>query len=344
MYHLYIFKICYYIRQLNYTRFIRFRKSYYIKMRLYTRKIKSSGISKISASSTEDKYFEEFEQKKCCEAPQISEEEGYIVCYNCGSTFSQVFDDSPRRSYTPEEKNNRVINEIVYTPIGPRTLIQGNKDANGRSLDPKNVYFFRKLSKINKSIFSSYERNLYTALPVFERLKERLCLADNLIKDALSIYKYIVERKMTLGRSIESLISAAIYCVIRIHELPLTMDEVLIITNVPKKRCVKDFGFVRKNVLPNLNFKDKIKHLTPERYIDRFSQNLRLSMQVRNYALKMLKNAEKEGYNSSGKDPKGIAAALIYTASKIHDESRTQKEICETTQVTQVQLEKILRY
>ena len=307
-------------------------------MRLYTRKINPKGNVSISASSSEDKYFEEVETRKCCKTPIIIENEGYSVCQNCGFLFSQVYDDTPRRSYTKEEKKNRVINEVVYTPIGPRTIINGNKDANGRLIDPKYLNFYRKLSKINKSIFSSYERNFYIAFPVFERIRERLALSDNIMKDALKIYKYAVEKKLTLGRSIESLISAAIYCVIRIYGIPITMEEIIEISNVPKKKCVRDFNLVKISILPHMNFKVKVKHLTPEKYIIRFCQDLKLSMKCSNTALKMLQEATKNGYNISGRDPKGIAAALLYNASQLHGESRTQKEICEKSQVTQVTL------
>ena len=167
-------------------------------MRLYTRKVNPKGSISISTASSEDKYFEEVESKTCCNSPLITENEGYKVCNNCGFIFSQVYDNTPRRSYTKEEKNNRVMNEVVYTPIGPRTIINGNKDANGRLIDPKYINYYRKLSKINKSIFSSYERNFYIALPVFERIRERLSLPDNIIKDAQKLYKFAVKEKMTL--------------------------------------------------------------------------------------------------------------------------------------------------
>lgn len=317
---------------------MRFESNKKIIMRLYTRKINPKGTITISTSSSEDKYFEEIDSKKCCKCPKITEEDGYRVCQNCGFIFSQVYDDTPRRSYTREEKNNRIINEIVYTPIGPRTIINGNKDAYGRLINSQYHNFYRKLSKINKSIFSSYERNFYIAFPVFERIKERLSLPDNLMKDALKIYRFSVEKRMTLGRSIESLISASIYCIIRIHGIPITMEEVIEISNVPKKKCVKDFNLIKTKILPFMNFKVKVKHLTPEKYILRFSQDLKLSMKCSNTALKMLEQATKNGYNISGRDPKGIAAALLYNASQLHGEIRSQKEISEKSQVTQVTL------
>ena len=55
---------------------------------------------------------------------------------------------------------------------------------------------------------------------------------------------------------------------------------------------------------------------------------------------KLLEEARQRGYNISGKDPKGLAAALIYSASKVCGHRRTQREICEISQVTQLTLRK----
>ena len=308
------------------------------RIRLYTRKIGkiSHPNENVETTDSDDIFFEDPKEKSCCSTPIFSVDEGYRVCHNCGETYSQIFDDSPRRTYNQQEKKNRIINEIVYNPIGPRTIIRGNKDAHGRIINSKNASFFRKLGKINKSIFSSFERNLYTAIPIFDRLQERLSIPDNIRKDAMRIYTYAVKEKMTLGRSIESLISAAVFSAIRISGTPLTMEEILEITGVPKKKCVKDYGLIRLRILPQLNF--KVKHLTPDRYIDRFTEDLKLPMQCRNFAIRLLLRAINKGYNTSGKDPKGIAAAVIYAASQMCGEIRTQKEVCSITQVTQVTL------
>ena len=309
------------------------------RIRLYTRKITgkiSHPNENVETTDSDDMFFDEPKEKACCSAPKYSVYEGYHVCQNCGQAQQQIFDNSPRRTYNQQEKKNRIINEIVWNPIGPRTVIQGNKDAHGRLLNSKDASFFRKLGKINKSIFSSFERNLYTAIPIFDRVQERLSIPDNIRKDAMRIYTYAVKEKMTLGRSIESLISAAVFCAIRISGIPLTMDEILEITGVPKKKCVKDYGLVRLKILPELNL--KVQHLKPDRYIDRFTEDLKLPMQCRNFAIRLLLKAISKGYNTSGKDPKGIAAAVIYAASQMCGEIRTQKEVCSTTQVTQVTL------
>ena len=89
-------------------------------------------------------------------------------------------------------------------------------------------------------------------------------------------------------------------------------------------------------VLPKLNL--KVQHFQPDRYVDKFNDELKLSMQCRNIAVKLIETANENGFNSAGKDPKGIAAAAIYIGSKICNENRTQKEISKLARVTEVTL------
>ena len=89
-------------------------------------------------------------------------------------------------------------------------------------------------------------------------------------------------------------------------------------------------------VLPNLNL--KVQHFTADRYVDKFIDELSLSMKCRNVAVKLIGKAKEKGFNSAGKDPKGIAAAAIYIGSKICNENRTQKEISKLARVTEVTL------
>ena len=289
-------------------------------------------------SSKEDVFFEEFEEKACCAKPVIGSEDGYKICTHCGYILSKVFDSSERRVYTPQDKKNRVINEVVRSNIGPRTIIRGNRDASGGLLASDVASKFARLSKIQNSIFDSFERNLKIALPLLENIRERLHAPKIVAKNALKIYQCVVKQKLTVGRSIESLLSASVFAAMRINAIPLTMNEILEITNVPKKKCVRNLRLIQLKVLPLLKL--KVTHLGPDKFINRFVDDLKLPMECRNLAIKLLKQTVKRGYNISGKDPKGLAAAFIYTASKMCGDKRTQKEICEASQITQLTLRK----
>ena len=275
-------------------------------------------------------------EEDCCDSPKISEEDGFYVCLNCGSVFSRILDSSPRRAFTAEEIQKRKSNERVYSPIGPRTIIRGSRDARGTLLSPKFKSKFNRLAKIHRSLTTSYERNLWIALPNLQRLQKRLGIPDTVAEDALRIYTQTVKKKLTMGRSIDTLLSASIFCALRVHGIPRTIEEITKIAQIPKKKVIKSYRLILMEILPHLNL--KVQHFTPDRYVDKFNDELGLSMQVRNVAVKLIKNAQENGFNTGGKDPKGIAAASIYLGSKICNENRTQKEISKLAMVTEVTL------
>jgi transcription initiation factor TFIIB len=281
-------------------------------------------------------FFNEKGKESCCDAPKIIEKAGFFVCLNCGSADERSIDDSPRRAFTQEEIQNRKSNERVYSPIGPRTIIRGSRDARGTLLSPKYKSKFNRLAKIHRSLTTSYERNLWIALPNLQRLQKRLSIPDTVAEDALRIYTQTVKKKLTMGRSIDTLLSASIFCALRVHGIPRTVEEITKVAQIPKKKVIKSYRLILMEVLPHLNL--KVQHFGPSRYVDKFNSELELSMQCRNTAVKIIEKANDGGFNSAGKDPKGIAAAAIYIGSKICSENRTQKEISKLARVTEVTL------
>jgi transcription initiation factor TFIIB len=284
-----------------------------------------------------DEFFEESGKEPCCDSPKIIEEDGFYVCLNCGSADSErIIDDSPRRAFTQEEIQKRKSNERVYSPIGPRTIIRGSRDARGTLLSPKYKSKFNRLAKIHRSLTTSFERNLWIALPNLQRLQKRLGIPDTVAEDALRIYTETVKKKLTMGRSIDTLLSASIFCALRVHGIPRTIEEITKVAQIPKKKVIKSYRLILMEVLPHLNL--KVQHFGPIRYVDKFNDELKLSMQCRNTAVKIIESAQESGFNSAGKDPKGIAAAAIYIGSKKCSENRTQKEISKLARVTEVTL------
>ncbi|MBY9008047.1 MAG: hypothetical protein KGD63_15000 [Candidatus Lokiarchaeota archaeon] len=283
-----------------------------------------------------DQFFEEDTNDSCCDSPKVSEEDGFYVCLNCGLVFSRIFDNSPRRAFTQEEIQKRKSNERVYSPIGPRTIIKGSRDARGSLLSPKYKSKFNRLAKIHRSLTTSFERNLWIALPNLQRLQKRLGVSDTVAEDALRIYTQTVKRKLTMGRSIDTLLSASIFCALRVHGIPRTIEEITKVAQIPKKKVVRSYRLILMEILPKLNL--KVQYFTSDRYVDKFNDELKLSMNCRNIAVKLIKKAKDNGFNSTGKDPKGIAAAALYIGSKISNENRTQKEISQLAKVTEVTL------
>lgn len=276
------------------------------------------------------------DMEPCCDDPHIREEDGFFVCRNCGLVFDKVLDTAPRRAFTREEILKRKSSEPVYSPIGPRTVIRGRSDAKGTLLSAQGRSKFHRLAKIHRSLTTSYERNLWIALPNLQRMQGKLGLPDTVAEDALRIYTNSVKEKLTMGRSIDTLLAASIFVALRIHNIPRTIEEILEVVELSKKNVIKAYRLILLKILPKLNL--KITHFGPIRYIDKFIEDLKLPMSVRNFAVKLIKMGKKRGLPIEGKDPKGLAAAAIYIAGKIKGEPRTQGEIAKLSHVTEVTL------
>lgn len=274
--------------------------------------------------------------EECCETPDIIPSESYMVCKNCGTTISSLYDYSGRAAYTSEEKKNRRINEKVYSPFGPRTVIRGSKDAKGNYLKPKLISKYDRLAKINRSLTNGYERNLWIALPHFNRMTTKLKAPEHVINAAFKIYQYVVRNKLTMGRNIDSLLAASMYASLRIHKIPRTMEEVLETAQISKHKLIRDYKMIVLKVLPVLKL--NIKSFNSKMYIDKFGGELKVSMRLQKVASKLVLNAEKNGFVTSGKDPKGIAGGALYMSGKLCGEALTQKKICSVAEISEVTL------
>lgn len=289
-----------------------------------------------NTQQTIDKTLPTRFSKKCCETPEIIPSDGFLVCKSCGSIISKLFDYSGRAAYTLQEKQQRRTTEKVYSPFGPRTVIRGSKDAKGNYLKPKLISKYDRLAKINRSLTDGYERNLWIALPHFNRMASKLKAPEHVINAALQIYKYIVKQKLTMGRNIDSLLAASMYASLRIHKIPRTIEEVLDSAQISKHKLLRDYKMVVLKVLPVLNL--SVKGFTAKMYNNKFGEELNASMKVRKVASKLVNKAKENGFLVSGKDPKGIAAGALYLSSKMCDEALTQKEICKVAEISEVTL------
>lgn len=274
------------------------------------------------------------DEQPCCDAPHIREENGFFVCLNCGMVHEAVLDASPRRAFTVEEVKTRRENEPVYSKIGPRTIIRGASDAKGSLLAPAEKTKFNRLAKIHRSLTTSYERNLWIALPNLQRFQEQLGLPDTVTEDALRIYTHAVRAKLSMGRSIDTLLAASIAAALRIHGLPRTLDEIVEISELNKKIVMRTFRLIFTDILPKLHL--KVQHFEPVQYVDKFREDLGLSMAVRHVAVKLLEVAKKNRMPVEGKDPKGLAAAAVYLAGQKLGEKRTQSDIAQLARITEV--------
>ncbi len=277
------------------------------------------------------------ESSDCCPAPCIEQRDGDLVCLNCGMIIGRNLVGNERRAYTVEEVNKRRRTEPRWREFGPRTMLPNSKiDSKGRLIGAKGKTLFSRLSKIQNSLISSIERNFWEAKPKLKMLTSKLNIPEYIKETAWKIYSVVAKKKLTMGRSIDGFIAASLYAAIRVHEFPRLLEEVCEASMTPRRTVHRSLGMVVKEVLPELGL--RYKPITAEQLVYRFGNDLRLPMETQKRAISMLAEASKNGLLRTGKDPKGLAASVIYMAAKASDCRKTQAEVSEIARVTEVTL------
>jgi transcription initiation factor TFIIB len=261
-----------------------------------------------------------------------------IVCMDCGFVVAaKIADRGPEwRAFDDEQraKRTRVGAPLTYTihDKGLSTMIDWHdRDIYGKSLSPgqkAQVYRLRKWQRRIR-VSDATERNLAFALSEITKISNNLNLPKNILETASVIYRKAVKERLIRGRSIQGVTAAAIYLGCRQCGLPRTLEEIAQSSTVNKKEVGRSYRFLIKE----LNY--TIPPLKPSQYITKFSNQLTMQGKVEEIAHKILAGA-KELKLTSGRGPTGIAAAASYIASVLTGERKTQREIAEIAQVTEV--------
>ncbi len=165
------------------------------------------------------------------------------------------------------------------------------------------------------------------ALSEITKISNNLNLPKNILETASVIYRKAVKERLIRGRSIQGVTSAALYLACRQCGLPRTLTNAQA-SNVNKKEVGRSYRFLIKEL--TIRF-----HRLDSQYITKFSNQLTMQGKVEEIAHKILASA-KELKLTSGRGPTGIAAAASYIASVLTGERKTQREIAEIAQVTEV--------
>ena len=207
---------------------------------------------------------------------------------------------------------------------------QYNRDIRGARISSKKqaqLYRMRKWHK-RASIASSKERNLAIALSELDRISSYLGLPDSIREDAALLYRRCIEKGIR-GKMIESVVAAVVYAKCRECGIPRTLSEIADVSGIKRK----EIGRTYRAITGELDL--KIPLANPTYYVPRFAAALKLSGQVQEKAIEIIKEATKKKL-ISGRGPTGLAAAAVYTASIMLGEQRTQKEVADGAGITEV--------
>lgn len=261
-----------------------------------------------------------------------------IVCTSCGFVVAEkLMDRGPEwRAFDKEQrtKRTRVGAPLTFTihDKGLSTMIDWHdRDIYGKRLSPGQKAQIYRLRKWQRRIRVSdvVERRLAVALSDLLRIGNRLNLPKNVLETASVVYRRAVKERLVMGRSIQGVSAAAIYIAIRQAKLPRTLEEVAQAANIRKKDAGRDYRFLVKE----LDY--SIPPSEAGQYVTKLSNQLTMQGMTEEIAHKVLSTA-KELRLTSGRAPKGMAAAASYIASVLTGEKKTQRELAEIAQVTEV--------
>jgi transcription initiation factor TFIIB len=206
-----------------------------------------------------------------------------------------------------------------------------DKDAYGRSLSSEKRSQMHRLRKWQERIRTkdAGERNLQFALSEVDRMASALGVPRSVREVASVIYRRALNEDLIRGRSIEGVATSALYAACRQEGIPRSLEEIAEVSRVERKEIGRTYRYLSQELGLELEPVD------PKKYVPRFCSELGLSKEVQSKATEIIDVTAEEGL-LSGKSPTGFAAAAIYAASLLCNEKKTQREVAEVAQVTEV--------
>ncbi len=200
---------------------------------------------------------------------------------------------------------------------------------------------FSRLSKIQRSLINSLERNFWEAQPKLKLYASKLNMPIYITETAWRIYCEVAKQKLTMGRSIEGFIAASLYAAIRIHEFPKLLDDVADVSMVPNRTLFRSLGMIIRQILPILHL--EYHPISVDKLVFLFGNKLELPEEIKIKALNLLQESSKKGLPIIGKDPKGLAAAALYLVANKTNFKKNQVEIAQVAKITEVTLRSRLK-
>lgn len=285
---------------------------------------------------------EETETQSCpeCDSENLvtSGDDNEIACEDCGLILEeQTIDRGPEwRAFNHSERQSKSrvgapTTQTMHDKGLTTSIDWKNKDAYGQSLSSKKRSQMNRLRKWQERIRTkdAGERNLQFALSEIDRMASALGVPRSVREVASVTYRRALSEDLIRGRSIEGVATGCLYAACRQEGIPRSLEEVSEVSRVEKKEVGRTYRYVAKELSL------KMEPVDPKEYVPRFTSELDVSEEVKMQANEIINETAEQGL-LSGKSPTGFAAAAIYAASLLCNEKKTQREVANVAQVTEV--------
>ena len=265
---------------------------------------------------------------------------GELICIACGSVIIDNT-ETTRSGWTSSNIQELDFRDRTGAPTSLAKYDRGlstvigkiDKDASGRQIDlamKSRIGRWRTWDARSQTNDSS-KRNLQSAFIQLYTLKDLLGLPESAIEKIAYLYRKIQERKLIKGRTIKGALAVASYIACRELGIPRTLKEIARISNLKEKEIAR----IYRKVMFELDL--KIPQVDALKEIIKIGNICGISERSKRRAIKMMMTVMKTEV-SAGKNPMGLAGAVLYLACKEYDEEITQNKIAEIAGVTEVTL------
>jgi transcription initiation factor TFIIB len=162
-----------------------------------------------------------------------------------------------------------------------------------------------------------------------ERLSDKLYMSQGTKEKAAVIYRKALDKGLVRGRSIATIMTASLYAACRGTGTPRSLREIAEVSLVNKKDVARCYRLLLRELDVKIPIAD------PLTYVSKIALKAEVSGVSQGKAIEILRRARHKRI-ATGKDPMGIAAAVLYIACLQNNEKRTQKEIADAAGVTEV--------
>jgi transcription initiation factor TFIIB len=173
------------------------------------------------------------------------------------------------------------------------------------------------------------EKNLSLALVEISRLAVELSLPPPVLQRAALLYKQVVEKRLTRGRSVQALCAAVIYVGCRECGSVRDLREVAKVARMEKQEVIRYYRIISRE----LDFSVPATMLT--HYAPRILVNTGVQGKSAEFANKIL-NVIQESRIAYGREPASLVSAAAYLGSKLAGEKVTQRQIAIGAGLTEV--------
>ena len=265
---------------------------------------------------------------------------GEIICSNCGVVISdkteQIGAEWLNYASSSDGSNDRrrigMPTSLARHDMGLSTVIgMTDKDASGQRIDAamRSTMERLRISNLRTQTRSSTDRSLLQAFNQLDRLKDKLGLSNPIVEKVAYIYRKAQEKMLIRGRTVSGILSAPIYIACREFGTPRTLKEISQGSNVKLKEVARSYRLLY------FELDLKMPLLDPMKCIVKVANKVKLSEKTKRQAAGIMSIATKKEL-STGKDPMGLAASVLYLASRKNDEKVTQADIASAAGVTEV--------